>query len=377
MEYMKDLPHDAVILQLGDLRALERVRTEWVTHFVLLRSGLERFDKLVIDPLLNIYPGSGAAALAVVEENTKIDPRNRILNIRIVEDNIRALATKLQGNLFQIRASGRFHDLPANNGRSGESDLVNVHVGREGSTGNLAEAGDDVDDTRWEASFFDELGGVEGAERGLFGGLENDDVAAGNGRADLPGPHEEWEIPWDDLRADTDLDGLLSVSGFCKAMVGSTNRFLLGVVERLGIRLNNLAVDLICPAAVISEASGAHTNVDFGHAECFAIVQGFDRCEEVEVLFEQICQLHQVFSSLLIGDLAPCGLKGFAGNGDGVVDIFFGGFVDCADRFLGGGVDGLESLAILSFDELVVDEAVGSRSVCGLELLVGARDIGG
>ena len=250
-------------------------------------------------------------------------------------------------------------------------------MGREGSTGNLAEAGDDVDNTRWETGFFDELGGVEGAERGLFGGLENDDVAAGDGRANLPGPHEEWEIPWDDLRADTDLDGLLSVSGFCKDMVGLTDRFLPGVVKSLSIRLNDLAVNLVCPAAVISKASGAHTNVDFGHAERFAIVQGFNRCEEFEVLFKQICQVHKVFSSLLIGDLTPCGLKGFAGNGDGVVDIFFCGFVDFADSFLGGGVDGLESLAILTLDELVVDEAVKSRSACGLEALVGRGDIGG
>ena len=214
--YMRDLPHDAVILQLGNLRTLERVRTKGVTHNVLLRSGLECFDKLVIDPLLDIYPGSSAAALAVVEENTEVDPRDRIFDIRIVEDNIRALATKLQGNLFQIRASGRFHDLPADNGRSGESDLVNVHVGREGSTSNLAEARDDVDDTGWETGFFDELGGVEGTERGLFGGLENDDVTAGDGRANLPGPHEEWEIPWDDLRANTNLDGLLSTSDSTK-----------------------------------------------------------------------------------------------------------------------------------------------------------------
>ena len=154
-----------------------------------------------------------------------------------------------------------------------------------------------------------------------------------------------------------------------------TNRFLLGVVESLGIRLNDLAVNLICPATVVSEGSGAHTNVDFGHTERFTIVQGFNRREEFEVLFKQICQIHQVFSSLLIGDFTPSGLKGFAGNGDGVVNIFFGGFVDFADRFLGGGVDGLKSLAILSLDELVVDEAVRSRSACGLELLVGGGEI--
>lgn len=57
----------------------------------------------------------------------------------------------------------------------------------------------------------------------------------------------------------------------------------------------------------------------------------------------------------------PRCLKGLAGNGDGVVDIFFCGFVDFADGLLGGWVDGLEGLAILAFDELVVDEAAITR----------------
>ena len=143
---------------------------------------------------------------------------------------------------------------------------------RESSASDLAEAGEDVDDTGWETSFFDELGGVESAERGLFGGLENDDVAAGDGRADLPGPHKEGKVPWDDLPTDTNLTGLLSVSDSYNERIGWTNRFLLSVVESLGVCLNDFAVDLVRPTAVISEASGAHVNIDLGHAECFAIV---------------------------------------------------------------------------------------------------------
>lgn len=53
---------------------------------------------------------------------------------------------------------------------------------------------------------------------------------------------------------------------------GSTNRFLLGVIESVRVRLDDLAVDLVCPAAVISQAAGAHTDIDLGHAERFAIV---------------------------------------------------------------------------------------------------------
>ena len=39
----------------------------------------------------------------------------------------------------------------------------------------------------------------------LFSGFEDDGVTAGNGGADLPRKHEEGEVPWDDLTADTDL----------------------------------------------------------------------------------------------------------------------------------------------------------------------------
>ena len=55
--------------------------------------------------------------------------------------------------------------------------------------------------------------------------------------------------------------------------------------------------------------------------------------------------------------MPPRILEGLAGDGNGVVDIFFRGFMDFADGFLGCGVDGLKGLAILAFDELVIDEA--------------------
>ena len=44
-----------------------------------------------------------------------------------------------------------------------------------------------------------------------------------------------------------------------------------------------------------------------------------------------------------------------------MVDIFFCGFVDFADGFFVGRVDGLKSLSILAFDELVVDETAITR----------------
>jgi hypothetical protein len=110
--------------------------------------------------------------------------------------------TMLEGDLLQVGRGGGLEDCATNDGGTGESDLVDVHVRGEGGTSDLTETGDDVDDTRGEASFLDECGSDEGTKRGLFGTLQDDCVTASNGRANLPCPHEQGEVPGDDLGAD-------------------------------------------------------------------------------------------------------------------------------------------------------------------------------
>ena len=77
--------------------------------------------------------------------------------------------------------------------------------GQRGAS-NLAKAGDDVDDSRWYACLFDELGKVESGKRGLLGGLENNGISSGNSGANLPRQHEKREVPRDDLSANTNLE---------------------------------------------------------------------------------------------------------------------------------------------------------------------------
>jgi hypothetical protein len=69
-----NITHDTVILNLGDLWALEGITLEWVANLVLLGAGLESLHKLVVDALLDIDTGACTAALAVVEEDTKVNP---------------------------------------------------------------------------------------------------------------------------------------------------------------------------------------------------------------------------------------------------------------------------------------------------------------
>jgi hypothetical protein len=197
--------HDAVVLQLRNLRALECVLGEWVSDLVRLCPLLEFLDELVVDTFLHVDPRTRTAALAVVEEDTEVDPRDGILDIGILKDDIRTLATQLERDLLQVRPCGGLHDLAADNGATGESNLVYVHVGGERSTGDLAETGENIDDTRWESGLLDELSGIEGTKRGLFGGLEDHGVTAGDGWTNFPCPHKEGEVPWDNLGTDTNL----------------------------------------------------------------------------------------------------------------------------------------------------------------------------
>lgn len=337
-----DVAHDAVILKLADLRALESLVVEGVADLVGLGALLEGLNKLVIDALLNVDTGTGAAGLAVVEVDTEVDPVNGLLDIGVVEDNVGGLATKLEGNLLQVGLGGSLHDGAADNGRASEGDLVDVHVGGDGGTSNPAETRDDVENTRGETSLLDELSKHESRKRSLLSGLHDNSVTGGEGGADLPGKHEKREVPGDNLTANTE-------------------RLLPGVVEGVGGNIDGLALDLIGPTAVVADGANNGANIATGHGDGLAIVERLNSGEEIEVLLDQVGELEEVDTTLLGSDLAPDTLESLAGSGDGNIDILLGGLVDGADDLLGSGVDDLEGLLLDTLDELVVDEPGRAR----------------
>lgn len=161
-----DVTHDAIELGLGDLGTLEGLAVEGVADLVLEGTGLEPLEELVVDVLLDEDAAAGAAALAVVEVDAEVDPGDGVFDVGVVEDDVGALAAELEGDLLQVALGGGLEDLATDEGGAGEGDLVDVHVGGDGGAGGTAEAGDDVDDAGGEAGLLDELGGVEGAERG-------------------------------------------------------------------------------------------------------------------------------------------------------------------------------------------------------------------
>src|SRR3984885_911353 len=83
-----DVGHDPVELELAHLWALEGVGGKWVANDILGCSRLERFDELVVDAGLDVDARTSTAALTVVEENAKVDPRDGIIKVRVIEDDI-------------------------------------------------------------------------------------------------------------------------------------------------------------------------------------------------------------------------------------------------------------------------------------------------
>lgn len=205
--------HDTIILELRHLGALEGLGVEWVADLVRLSALLESGDELVVDAGLHVDTRSGAAALAVVEVDTKVDPADGLLDIGIVEDDIGRLAAQLEGDLLEVRRGSGLHDGAANNSGASKGDLVDVHVGRDGSAGSLPEARDDVENTGRETSLFDELSKDKTGQRRLLSGLENNSVTGSQSRSNFPAEHQKWEVPWDDLAADANLnDTTVSIS---------------------------------------------------------------------------------------------------------------------------------------------------------------------
>jgi hypothetical protein len=357
-----DVAHDAVVLELRDLRTLEGLLVEWVTNLVLLSSLLEGSEELVVDGLLDEDTGTSTAALAVVVVDTEVDPVNGLLDVGVLEDDVGGLATKLEGDLLEVGGSSSLHDLSANDGGTSEGDLVNVHMRGESGTGSLAVTGDKVEDTGRETSLLDELSEDESGERSLLSSLHDDSVTSGQSRSDLPCQHEKGEVPRDNLTADTDR-------------LGS------GVVEHIGSNINCLALDLVGPTTVVSEAANNGTDIATGVGDGLSVVERLNSGEEVEVLLGEVGKLEEEVASGLGSSLPPLAVEGLAGSSDSQVDILLGTLTDGGDDLLSGGVDNLELSLVDTLNPLAVDEAgicvsISERFLIRLLRVVAYRPMG-
>ena len=130
------------------------------------------------------------------------DALDGAVEIGVVEHDERRLAAEFERKLL-ARARRRAADEAADFGRAGEGDLVDV-VMRDERRARRAVAGDDVDDARRQARLDADFGERQRRQRREFGGLQHHRIAGGQRRRDLPGEHQQREIPRNDLPADAD-----------------------------------------------------------------------------------------------------------------------------------------------------------------------------
>ena len=71
------------------------------------------------------------------------------------------------------------------------------------------------------------------------------------------------------------------------------------------IGVNDLALDLVGPSTVISQAASDHRNINLGHAKGLSIVQGLESSQLVGISVDQLRELDEVAASLFWSDLAP------------------------------------------------------------------------
>ena len=188
-------------------------------------------------------------------------------------------------------------------------------VGDERRAGR-AVAGDDVDDARRQARLDADFGEGERGQRRVFGRLQHDRIARGERRRDLPGEHQQREVPRDDLPADADRT-----------------------------RAGKLGVDQRGPAGVMVEMAGDERNVDVARlADRLAVVDRLEHGEEALALLHVAGERIEMLRALVARERRPVRQR-LARRGDRRVDVGVRALRRAGDPLAGRGIEDVEQRA--------------------------------
>src|SRR5579859_187298 len=294
------------------------------------------FDEPGVDFFLDQDAAAGGTDLALVDEHAEEGAIDGGFPVGFGKENIRRFAAKLEGYAFQC-VGGALDDDFADRGAAGEGHFVDPRMRYQRGTGGLAEAIDNVDNSRWQAHFFQPIGQLQRGQRSLLGGLENAGATSGERRRQLPGGHEQRIVPRNDLR-------------------GHAHRLAQGETQRVGRHGIDVPEDLGGQTAVVFETGGHVGDVIFGFHDGLAGVAGFEVGKAGGILANFLGQLEQNTATILCGGFRPgTGVKGFARGFYRGVDIFFIGGADPSDYFFGGRIVNGKGFSRCAGDELAVD----------------------
>ena len=184
-----------------------------------------------------------------------------------------------------------------------------------------------VDDTSRESNLLHDLSEFEGGQGGITRRFEYDRIAHGQSRCNLPGQHEQGEIPGNDLPYDPH-----------RLVAGQFRGHELG------------------PTGMIVKVAGNQRDIQVaGLADRFAIIQRFQHGQEARVFLDVTGNSIQVASAHMSWRLAPA-FECCARRRHGRIDIGTIGSSDLCQRFTRRGINAIKVLTTGRFDPAVIDE---------------------
>jgi hypothetical protein len=266
--------------------------------------------------------------VALVEVDPVDDALDRLVEGRVVEDDVRGLPAELERQLHPAPGELPLNELP-DLGRAGEREFVDALVPHQVRAGR-AVARDDVDHPRWQLGLAADVREEHRGERRRLGRLQDDGVPAGERRRDLPGEHEERKVPRDDLRSDA---------------------------EGLRRALREGVLELVRPARVVEEVRGRKGEIDVARLpDRLASVERLGDCELARALLEDARDAEEVFRALRRRDVGPAVLERATGRPDRELDVLLACLCHFEELLFARGRDRREPLARPWLDLLAADE---------------------
>src|SRR3546814_10779067 len=124
-----------------------------------------------------LFPYTTLFRSSIVAEDAEQGAVERLIEIRIVENDVRRLAAQFHDRRLQI-FPGRRHDPAAGVGAAGKGNAVGVGMADQPFADAGAEAVDEIDDAGGQAGALDHLDQPGQPERRLFRRLEDATVPA-------------------------------------------------------------------------------------------------------------------------------------------------------------------------------------------------------
>ncbi len=325
LDPLADQTLDAFELHRSDDRADVDRLVARIADAQRLHAGAELGVEGLGDALVDQQARAGAADLPLVEPDGVHHPFDRAVQVRVVEDEKRRLAAQLQRQAL-ARPRRRLADQPADLGRAGEGDLVDAGMPDQQLAG-AAVALDDVDHPGRQAGVAADPGEGGRGERGEFRRLQDHRVAHRQGRRDLPGQHEEREVPRDDLP-------------------GDAHRHVPG----------ELALHELRPAGVVVEVAGDQRHVEVARlADRLAVVHRLQDGEQARVLLHVAGERVEVPRAAVAAERPPSRLRGARRRHRGV-HLCGAALGHAGERLAVGGAQGVEEFVHRRAAEGAVDE---------------------